>query len=486
MTINTVAFNPNRSARTPGNLPVRRKTAPSQNSFFTAADLESLTGSANLEELTAKLEDVLKKAGAGFVQAVLSNKTNAAAQQQQKISDCFTGADSLAIGCDGTESVYFIKFTLIPNKIQRRDAAALAKIALLRADFIERIAVTRKETAERVSSAQQSAAKLEIQRGKIEKYARVAHHVLLTGERGTGKTTIARQIHEKGVRRQKPFVSLNCATLKEELVEAELFGYEKGAFTGAGAAKPGLFEAGSGGTVFLDEIGELSLALQAKLLKAVEERKIRRVGAAEEREIDLRIITATSRDLPAMVERGEFRADLYDRLNVLSINTIPLREQREKIRDLVLEKLEIERIALARKTKFKIDRQGVAALENYHWSGNFRELQNFVTKLAIEHQNAETITLADVAALFAEKSGEGNRQAENESNGCRLEPTDEILSGIEVPGSLEDLLETVKERFVLYHLKNKSARGFAREAKLSRNTIKKTIDKFKLKSNTLQ
>lgn len=483
--MNTVAFNPNRTARTSGVLPARRETASSQNLFFTAADLELLTGSANLDELTAKLEEVLKKAGAGFVQVVLSNKAKTDAKQGEKTSDCFTGGNSLAVGCDGTDSVYFIKFTLTPNKIQRREAVALAKIALLRADSFGRITATRKETVERVSSAQRSAAKQKIQSEKIEKYARAAHHVLLTGERGTGKTTIARQIHEKGVRRQKPFVSLNCATLKEELVEAELFGYEKGAFTGATAAKAGLFETGSGGTVFLDEIGELSLALQAKLLKAVEERKIRRVGAAEEREIDLRIIAATSRDLPAMVERGEFRADLYDRLNVLSIKTIPLREQREKIRDLVLEKLEIERVALARKRKFKIDRQGVAALENYHWSGNFRELQNFVTKLAVEHQNAETITLADVAALFAERSGEENCRTENESSGCRLEPTDEILSGIEVRGSLEDLLETVKERFVLYHLKNKSARRFARESKLSRNTIKKTIDKFKLKSNTL-
>ncbi|MDQ3063446.1 MAG: sigma-54 factor interaction domain-containing protein, partial [Acidobacteriota bacterium] len=109
---------------------------------------------------------------------------------------------------------------------------------------------------------------------KIERYARVGHHVLLTGERGTGKTTIARQIHDKGARRKKQFVSLNCATLKEELVEAELFGYEKGAFTGANQMKPGLFETGSGGTVFLDEVGELSFSLQAKLLKAVEEKQI--------------------------------------------------------------------------------------------------------------------------------------------------------------------------------------------------------------------
>ncbi len=194
--------------------------------------------------------------------------------------------------------------------------------------------------------------KVAAQAEKIERYARVSHHVLLTGERGTGKTTIARQIHDKSVRRHKQFVSLNCATLKEELVEAELFGYEKGAFTGANQTKAGLFEAGSGGTVFLDEVGELSLSLQAKLLKAVEEKRIRRVGASKEIPVDLRVIAATSRNLREMTTRGEFRADLFDRLNVLSLDTIPLREQKDKIRALVVSGLERERVALGRKNTF--------------------------------------------------------------------------------------------------------------------------------------
>lgn len=482
--MNTIASSQNRSAQAVSILPVRKENTPN-NSFFTAADLESLIDGENLEQLTAKLEETLKKAGAGFAQAVLSNKANTDFQQQQNIANCYNSGSSLAVTCEGSELVYFIKFGLTLSKAHRRSVAALVKIALLRADALTRTASARKEAADRVSSEKESAAKQQIQREKIEKYARANHHVLLTGERGTGKTTIAREIHEKGTRRQKSFVSLNCATLKEELVEAELFGYEKGAFTGATAAKPGLFETGSGGTVFLDEIGELPLALQAKLLKAVEERKIRRVGAAEERAVDLRIIAATSRNLREMVDRGEFRADLYDRLNVLSINTIPLREQKEKIRDLVLEKLERERIALARKTKFKIERKALTALENYQWLGNFRELQNFAIKLAVEHQNAETITLNDVEKLFAEKSREGNCRAENGSCDCAAEPTGEILNGINLRGNLDDILEQVKDSYIIHHLKSKSARHFAREAKLSRNTIKKAIDKFNLKSNTL-
>src|SRR5688572_28713932 len=147
---------------------------------------------------------------------------------------------------------------------------------------------------------------------KIERFARVPHYVLIVGERGTGKTTIARRLHELSPRSTREFVSVNCASFSSELLESELFGYEKGAFTGAAATKVGLFESSAGGTLFLDEIGELTLGLQAKLLKAVEEKRIRKVGGTCEREIDVRIVAATSRDLHLMVKDGTFRPDLYD------------------------------------------------------------------------------------------------------------------------------------------------------------------------------
>ena len=310
----------------------------------------------------------------------------------------------------------------------------------------------------------------------IERYARVSHHVLLTGERGTGKTTIARQIHDKSVRRHKQFVSLNCATLKEELVEAELFGYEKGAFTGANQTKPGLFEAGSGGTVFLDEVGELSLSLQAKLLKAVEEKRIRRVGASKEIGVDLRVIAATSRNLSKMTARNEFRADLFDRLNVLSLNTIPLREQKEKIRALVVSGLERERIGLGRKNTFLIEPLAYPLLEDYAWSGNFRELSNFVLKLAIEYADTEIITTADIRAMLAEKDATFD---ESETDGESISVSGHLTLAFNPEEQLDRIIEQLKESYIRHHLKSKSLRGMSKQCGVSRNMVRRIANQLK-------
>ena len=300
---------------------------------------------------------------------------------------------------------------------------------------------------------------------KIALYARSHHHLLLTGERGTGKTTIARQIHERGGRRSKQFVSLNCATLQAELVEAELFGYEKGAFTGATQMKPGLFETGNGGTVFLDEVGELSLSLQAKLLKAVEEKRIRRVGASREIPVDLRIIAATSRNLQAMTVSGEFRADLFDRLNVLSLNTIPLREQREKIREILFSGLERERLALGRKTSFYIEPAAVFLLENQEWTGNFRELHNFVSKLATEFCEAEKITENDIRHLLAIKD---------------YVTASQLILCINLEEPLDELIEGIKEKYISHHLKNKGIRRTALYCGISRSMIRRVAKKIRI------
>jgi transcriptional regulator with PAS, ATPase and Fis domain len=237
---------------------------------------------------------------------------------------------------------------------------------------------------------------------KIERFARVPHYVLIVGERGTGKTTIARTLHEKSSRSKGDFVNVNCASFTAELLESELFGYEKGAFTGAAAPKAGLFETAAGGTLFLDEIGELTLSLQAKLLKAVEEKRIRRVGGTSERQIDVRVIAATSRNLKAMVLEGFFRPDLFDRLNILQLETIPLRFQTEKIRELFLRQLEEERSSIGRQIPFEIDESAYSELECQEWEGNYRELLNFATRLAVESIDISMITADTVRRILRE------------------------------------------------------------------------------------
>lgn len=238
---------------------------------------------------------------------------------------------------------------------------------------------------------------------KIIRYSRVSHYVLITGERGTGKTTIARRLHEQSNRNEKEFINLNCASLSQELLESELFGYEKGAFTGATAPKMGLFEIASGGTLFLDEIGEIPLNLQAKLLKAVEEKRIRRVGSNTERAVDTRIVAATSQDLKRMVARGRFRADLYDRLNILNLETVPLRFQREKIKDLLASGLESECAGAGRALPFEISDEAVRLVEAQDWLGNFRELNNFVTRLAVECLDDSIIQENSVRRVLSER-----------------------------------------------------------------------------------
>lgn len=197
--------------------------------------------------------------------------------------------------------------------------------------------------------------------------------VLIEGETGTGKTTLARWIHNQGPRKQAQLVEVNAATLPEKLAEAELFGYEKGAFTDAKSARMGLFEAASGGTLFIDELASLPLSIQAKILTAIEDHKIRRVGGTKEIKVDARIIAASNRPLSEAVSAGEFREDLRHRLNLFSIRIPPLRERKNDIEDLI-SKLLPGIVKKHRKEHSNVSEEGLDRLKNYSWPGNVREL----------------------------------------------------------------------------------------------------------------
>jgi DNA-binding NtrC family response regulator len=228
----------------------------------------------------------------------------------------------------------------------------------------------------------------------VERVASTNSTVLLGGESGVGKDLIARAIHEKSRRASGPFIKINSTAIPENLLESELFGYEKGAFTGATASKPGKFEMADKGTLFLDEIGDIPPVTQVKLLRVLQEREFERLGATKTVKVDVRLIAATNRDLREALEQGTFREDLYYRLNVVPIDIAPLRQRKEDIPDLV--NLFISRCAGdSGKTVDSITPEAMQILVNYHWPGNVRELQNIIER-ACALAKGTTLETADI------------------------------------------------------------------------------------------
>ena len=221
----------------------------------------------------------------------------------------------------------------------------------------------------------------------IETVSEVQSTVLINGESGTGKELVARAIHDLGPRAEKPFISINCGAFTETLLESELFGYVKGSFTGANSNRKGLFEAAHKGTIFLDEIGEMSPAMQVKLLRVLQERKVRPVGAHDEIPIDARVIAATNRDLKQMATDGSFREDLFYRISVIPINLPSLRERAEDIPDLVYHF--VRKFCDQTGRDLTISLKAMHALENYMWSGNVRELEHTIERAVALERTGE-------------------------------------------------------------------------------------------------
>lgn len=245
----------------------------------------------------------------------------------------------------------------------------------------------------------ESAAILEVKK-MIEKVAPTDARVLITGSNGTGKELVARNLHQNSERKKGPFIEVNCAAIPSELIESELFGHEKGAFTSAVKQKKGKFEQAQGGTIFLDEIGDMSASAQAKVLRALQENKISRVGGEKDIKVDVRVLAATNKDLKAEIEKGNFREDLYHRLSVILIHVPSLNERKEDIpllTEYFVDKISQEQ-GLAKK---KFNEAALKSMQNNNWSGNIRELRNVIERLLI--LGSEEISKEDVERFVLPK-----------------------------------------------------------------------------------
>jgi len=274
----------------------------------------------------------------------------------------------------------------------------------------------------------------------IERVAGTNSTIMISGESGTGKELIARAVHYNSNRRERPFVSINCGALPDELLESELFGHMKGSFTGATANKKGLFEVADGGTIFLDEIGETSAAMQIKLLRVLQERTIRRVGGTDEIAVDVRVITATNQDLATMVQEKRFREDLYYRINVIAIRMPALREKPEDIPALAEHFLGKYRKIVGKPIPGGFSKAALECLENYSWPGNVRQLENVVER-AVALESGEAIALESLPGEV--RSGKVDREA----------------LGVALPDSgidLEQYLEDLRRRYMLEAMERSS------------------------------
>jgi DNA-binding NtrC family response regulator len=257
----------------------------------------------------------------------------------------------------------------------------------------------------------------------LSKVAQSTHPVLVLGESGTGKELVARTIHAYGPNAYKPFLPVDCGSLVPTLIESELFGYVKGAFTGAVRSKDGLFVTAEGGTVFLDEIGELTLDLQAKLLRALQEKEVRPVGATHRVPIKARIVAATNRDLAAMVEKGSFRKDLFYRLNVVNLRLPPLRDRREDIPLLTAHFL--DRISKGKPRKYILSDEALRTMMRHDWPGNIRELENCIER-ACALSTGPVLELGDLPTQLQQQGLEAHRAAKS-IDGTPAERSAEVI-----------------------------------------------------------
>jgi two-component system response regulator HydG len=297
---------------------------------------------------------------------------------------------------------------------------------------------------------------------KIHRVAPTNATVLVLGETGTGKELVARAMHQESPRASHPLVSVNCAAIPDTLIEAELFGHEKGAFTGAASTREGLVAAADGGTLFLDEIGELPLEAQARLLRVLQEGEVRPIGAVESRKVDVRLVAATHRDLAKLAREGRFREDLYYRVNVVQLKLPPLRERGKDI--LALAETFVKRYcAEMGKAHLRLSPEAVQAITTYTWPGNIRELENAIQRAVILCEDASEIghkqLAIDLDLVPLDRDDRADEMAAPRGTRSTVEPNEDL--------SLEDYFQ----RFVLEHQDSMSETELARKLGVSRKCL---------------
>jgi two-component system, NtrC family, response regulator HydG len=309
-------------------------------------------------------------------------------------------------------------YDFLTKPFRREQLIKLVDKALERRDLIEQNRALKKQLEDIRAKGQMIGASPSFRRmlTLVEQIADSSATILIQGESGTGKELVARTIHERSARRNGPFVAVNCAALPETLLESELFGYEKGAFTGAAGRKEGRFELANGGTLFLDEVADLSLVTQPKILRVLQEGEFERLGGTRSLQVDVRIVAATNQDLSEMVKEKRFREDLYYRLNVISVRVPPLRERHEDIRVLAQHYLRVYAAKNGRKLE-GFSNEALERLESYAWPGNVRELENLIER---------TVLLARKDRIDAEDLPE-------EVAGVKRPPRDAILELVGTP-----------------------------------------------------
>ncbi|WP_314306095.1 sigma-54 dependent transcriptional regulator [Brevibacillus parabrevis] len=297
----------------------------------------------------------------------------------------------------------------------------------------------------------------------VEKVKDINSHVLISGESGTGKELVARAIHYQGDRQKRAFSVINCAAIPELLLESELFGHEKGAFTGAYARQQGLFERSDGGTIFLDEIGEMPLALQAKILRVIQEKVVTPIGSQQSKEVDVRIISATNRQLQDEVAKGTFREDLYYRLNVIPIHLPPLRERKEDVPLLVEHFLALYSANMGVRTK-TLSPEAKRKLYDYAYPGNVRELSN-VLEYAVALSEKEVIGPDDLPEAVREKRSSSQAQAAAEQ-------------GLLIPPGLT--LAEAERMYILYTLDNNNGHRLntAKQLAISERGLREKLKQY--------